>query len=58
MVEVKPKKQTLLKENATKNEKYIWAVNTAKWKAAKNYCTKHNIEFKILTEKELYNKCP
>lgn len=57
MVEVKPKKQTFLKENATKNEKYTWAVNTAKWKAAETYCAKHNIEFKILTEKELYKKC-
>ena len=57
MDEVKPKKQTMLKENASKNEKYTWVVNNAKWEAAKTYCTKNNIEFKLLTEKELYNKC-
>lgn len=56
MVEIKPKKQTFLKENASKKEKYVWAVNMAKWKAAEIYCVKNNIEFKIMTEKELFNK--
>lgn len=55
LIEVKPKKQTFLKENATKNEKYTWAVNTAKWNAAKSFCEKNNIEFKLLTEKDLFN---
>lgn len=55
IIEIKPKKQTLLRENATKNEKIIWSVNTAKWTAAKNYCEKNNITFKILTEQELFS---
>lgn len=55
MVEIKPKKQTYLKENATKKEKATWVMNTAKWKAAESYCSKHNIVFKIITEKELFN---
>lgn len=54
MVEVKPKKQTMLKESASKREKIIWAINNAKWKAAKDYCTKNNMLFKIITEKELF----
>lgn len=55
ILEVKPKKQTLLKENASKAEKTIWAINNAKWKAAMTYCQKNNMEFKILTEKELFS---
>jgi hypothetical protein len=55
MVEVKPKKQTYLKENASKKEKAIWIMNSAKWQAAKKYCDSHNIVFKILTEKDLFN---
>ena len=55
MVEVKPKKQTYLKENASKKEKITWIINDAKWKAAKSYCEKNGIEFKLLTEKELFN---
>lgn len=54
MVEVKPKKQTMLKENASKKEKITWAINMAKWKAAQAYCNKNNFIFKILTEKELF----
>lgn len=55
MVEVKPKKQTYLKENASKKEKITWIINDAKWKAAKAYCDKNGLEFKLLTEKELFN---
>lgn len=55
LIEVKPKKQTMLKESASKKERIVWAVNTAKWKAAELYCKKHNLIFKILTEKELFS---
>lgn len=55
IVEVKPKKQTYLKENASKKEKITWIINDAKWKAAKAYCDKNGLEFKLLTEKELFN---
>jgi hypothetical protein len=54
MVEVKPKKQTYLKENASKKEKATWIINSAKWQAAKKYCDSHNIIFKIITEKDLF----
>jgi hypothetical protein len=54
MIEVKPKKQTFLKENASKKEKITWIINTAKWEAAKKYCEINNMEFKILTEKEIF----
>lgn len=56
MVEVKPKKQTYLKENASKKEKITWIVNSAKWEAAKKYCEKNNMEFKLVTEKEIFAK--
>lgn len=56
MVEIKPNKQTLLKENASKKEKITWIINNAKWQAAENYCKKHNMEFKIITEKEMFAK--
>jgi hypothetical protein len=54
MVEVKPKKQTYLKENASKQEKITWIINTAKWEAAKRFCEKNNMEFKVITEKEIF----
>ena len=55
LLEVKPKKQTFLKENASKREIVTWTINTAKWKAAESYCIKHGIKFKIMTEKDLFS---
>jgi len=51
MPPVKPKKQT--KTFITETTQYI--INTAKWEAAKNFCSKKKPEWKflIMTEKEL-----
>jgi len=60
VVEIKPQKD--LKEpdtnpkRRTKSWAYqvkTWAVNQAKWKAAKEWCADRKYEFRILTEKEL-----
>ena len=55
LIEVKPKKQVKLRESASKNERVLFEINKAKWQDASNFCNKHNIEFKILTEEELFN---
>jgi len=54
LIEVKPKKQVKLKESASKGDRTLFAINSAKWKAAQKYCEKHNMQFKILTEEELF----
>ena len=59
VVEVKPYKQTMPpKTPKRKTKSYMtecvtYAVNQAKWKAAKEFCEDHRIEFKVVTEKEL-----
>ena len=59
IVEVKPERQTVPPKKKTRVTKsYIYecqtyAVNQAKWKAAKEFCDDRMIEFKIVTEKEL-----
>ena len=59
VVEVKPHKQTRPpKTPKRKTKSYLtecvtYAVNQAKWKAAKEFCEDHRIEFKVVTEKEL-----
>jgi len=42
------KKSTVIYENAT------WAVNQAKWEAAKYWCDRNNMTFQILTEEHLF----
>lgn len=61
LIEVKPYKQTIppmLQEGKKKSKSYInqvmtWGVNSAKWKAAKEYCKDRGYEFMIMTENEL-----
>lgn len=59
VIEVKPKKQTKEPKKPTRaTKRYIsevktYAVNTAKWKAADEWCKDRLIEFKIITEDHL-----
>ena len=63
MIEIKPFNQTQPpsemsgKRKKPKNrlltETMTYAINTAKWNAARAWCKKRNIEFKIMTEKDL-----
>ena len=60
VVEVKPKKETKMPITNPKRRTKSWAysvrtyaVNQAKWKAAREFCKDRNIEFKIMTEHEL-----
>ena len=60
VVEIKPKKETKMPAtNPKKRSKSwaysvrTWAVNQAKWKAAREYCRDRNYEFKIMTEDDL-----
>ena len=59
VIEVKPAKQTkppIKRKKVTKSYIYectTYAVNQAKWKAAKEFCKDLQYEFKIVTEKEL-----
>ena len=56
VVEVKPKKETKMPITNPKRRTKSWAysvrtyaVNQAKWKAAKEFCKDNNYEFKIMT---------
>ena len=59
MIEIKPSRQTIppkspkRKTKAYMRESFEYIKNTAKWSAAKNYCEDNNLEFKIMTEKDL-----
>jgi hypothetical protein len=61
VIEVKPKKQTIppkQRSRVTKSYLYeckTYAVNQAKWKAAEEFCKDRMIEFKVITEDNLFN---
>lgn len=59
MIEVKPKSQTMppkIQKKPSKkyvHEVYTWGINSAKWKAAKDFCEERKWKFVIMTENEL-----
>jgi hypothetical protein len=60
LIEVKPEKQTIppidtgrKKQKTILYERYQYAVNTAKWQAARSWAEKNNFMFIILNEKHL-----
>ncbi len=63
LIEVKPRSQTIEPKKPQKNTEKskrnykkaqrTWAINSAKWDAAKEFCRQNNMRFTFLTEKEL-----
>lgn len=59
VVEIKPSKETnppVIQSKPTKQylrEVYTWGINSAKWKAAEEYCLDRNWKFIIMTEFDL-----
>lgn len=64
VIEIKPYNQTVepvpqkTKTKKYLNEVYTWGINSAKWKAAEEYCKDRGWKFQVLTEKDLYPKKP
>lgn len=62
VLEVKPKSQATPPKVSGKVTKRVitevmtYGINEAKWKAATEYCKDRNWSFKVITEKELFNK--
>jgi hypothetical protein len=60
LIEIKPKSQTIApvpskrkKQSTMLYEQIAFAKNTAKWKAAEQFCEAKGYKFQILTEEEL-----
>ena len=54
MIEIKPQKEVALTEKTSQRDKLMIAVNHAKWKAAVKYCKHRSIQFRVVTENELF----
>ena len=54
-VEIKPASQTL-GEARTQAQKAAAVVNHEKWKAANAYCKSKGMGFRVITEKQIFNR--
>ncbi len=54
IVEIKPKKQSVIESKASNRDKAIVAVNYAKWDAATKWCRRQGLTFRVITEDDIF----
>jgi hypothetical protein len=56
LIEIKPKKQSLLESRASDRDRAIVAVNYAKWHQATLWCKKNGLTFRVINEDQIYHQ--
>lgn len=54
LVEIKPKKQSVVESKASQRDRAVVAVNYAKWDAASKWCKRQGIVFRVITEDDIF----
>jgi TnsA endonuclease N terminal len=56
LIEVKPRKETSLKEAKSVRDQASAILNMAKWQAARTWCQAHNMTFRVVTEDQIFHQ--
>ena len=56
VIEIKPKKQSVVESKMKANERAVVAVNYAKWDSATKWCKKQGLIFRVITEDDLWHQ--
>jgi hypothetical protein len=56
VIEIKPKKQSVVESKMKANERAVVAVNYAKWDQAVKWCRKQGLLFRVITEDDLWHQ--
>jgi hypothetical protein len=54
VIEIKPKKQSVVESKMKANERATVAVNYAKWDSATKWCKKQGLLFRVITEDNMF----
>jgi len=54
LVEIKPKKQSIIESKASNRDRAVVAVNYCKWDAATKWCRRQGLTFRVITEDQLF----
>jgi hypothetical protein len=55
IIEVKPAKETFLEQAKSQQAKAAVALNTYKWAAAQAFAKQHGMQFRVMTENNIFN---
>lgn len=56
VIEIKPKKQSLIESKASARDRAIVAVNYAKWDQAVKWCKRNGLTFRVITEDDIFHQ--
>ena len=56
LVEIKPKKQSIIESKMSERDRMIVAVNYAKWDAATKWANRNGLKFRVITEDDLFHQ--
>lgn len=54
LIEIKPKKQSIIESKMSAKERAVVAINHAKWDAATRWCRRAGIAFRVITEEQMF----
>jgi len=56
LIEIKPKKQSLIESRMTDRDRAIVAVNYAKWDAATKWARRNGLTFRVINEDQIFHQ--
>jgi hypothetical protein len=54
VIEIKPKKQSVIESKMSNKDRMVVAVNYAKWASAEKWCARNGLKFRVITELDLF----
>jgi hypothetical protein len=54
VIEIKPKKQSVIEGKMSTQERMVVAINHAKWDMATKWCARNGLKFRIITELDMF----
>ena len=55
VIEIKPKKQSIVESKASNRDKMVVALNHIKWAAATAYCKQQGYKFRVINEDQIFH---
>lgn len=55
LIEIKPKKQSVIESKMSSRDRAVVAVNYAKWDAAQKWCRRNGLTFRVITENDMFH---
>jgi hypothetical protein len=56
VIEIKPRKQSVVEGRMSERDRMVVAINHAKWEAAKAWCSRAGIVFRVVTEDQMFRQ--